>query len=523
MEYKTLYRQWRPQRFAEVVGQEYITKTLINAIKNNRVGHAYLFCGPRGTGKTSTAKIMGKSINCMNRQGAEPCNECESCQRIDKGLSMDVQEIDAASNRGIEEIRDLREKVKYAPSEGKYKVYIIDEVHMLTTEAFNALLKTLEEPPQHVVFVMATTEPHKIPATILSRCQRFDFRRIGNKQIIDRLEQIASSQNIKIDREATEMIAKAANGGLRDALSTLDQCMAYAEDKITVTEVVEVLGTVTQDVVITIADAMLERQATRLLEAINEVLDEGKDPQLLLQDLLEHFRNILLAQICQEPDNFLVVSQDIMEQIKQQAAKFKRAQVSYVIDVLSKTQNDMKWSNNPKLMLELGLLKTLNYEENLTLEMLVKRIEALESKLNNHNVSKPSVGYPVETDILVDDKTGGSKTVTLQQIKDNWQKIVKGVKKMNISTYAFLVEAEVCRLEDGILTLGYSPEYNFHRERLSQKEHRLLVEHMLKTAFGKEIRVQSVLIDGNAINSNEQVLKKAEEIFGKDKVVEENN
>ena len=519
MEYKALYRQWRPQSFEDVVGQEHITKTLVNAINTQRIAHAYLFCGPRGTGKTSTAKIIGKTVNCNNKLGAEPCNKCEACQRIDKGLSMDVQEIDAASNRGIEEIRDLREKVKYAPSEGKYKVYIVDEVHMLTTEAFNALLKTLEEPPEHVIFIMATTEPHKIPATILSRCQRFDFRRISNNRIVERLEQVATHLNIDLDEEAVKMLAKAANGGLRDALSTLDQCIAYTEGKVTIKEVTEVIGTVTSDVVIAIAGAILDQNANKLLNILNELMDDGKDPQLLLQDLLEHFRNLLLTQICQEPGDFIVLPQDTMFQIKEQAERYKRGQLDYIIEILSKTQSNIRWSNNPQLMVELGLLKVLNYEDNLTLEILAERISKLENGVRIQPTIKEDK-YKAE----VKENSGSNRppdnSVTLEQIKDNWNKVIKGVKKLNISTYAFLVEAQVCNLQGGILTLGYTSDYNFHRERISQKEHLTLVEQVIKTAFGAEIKVKCTPLEKETKIKEENILEKAKQIFGEDKIEE---
>ncbi len=520
MNYKALYRQWRPQSFVEVVGQEHITKTLMNAINSNCITHAYLFCGPRGTGKTSTARIIGKSVNCVNRQGAEPCNQCELCKRISNGSSMDVQEIDAASNRGIEEIRDLREKVKYAPAEGKYKVYIIDEVHMLTPEAFNALLKTLEEPPGHVIFILATTEPHKLPATILSRCQRFDFRRIGGKEIKERLRLVVDSLGLEIDEEALSLLAKAANGGLRDALSALDQCIAYAENKISVKEVTDVLGTLTQEVVLNITQMILDGDVTSLLRLLNNTLDEGKDPQLLLQDLLEHFRNILLIQICQDPGSLVALPDDVIAKIQKQSLEFNRAQLDYIIDTLTQTEGTMKWSGNPQIMLELGLLKALNYQADLNLEMLANRIAALEAgaaAIQNTSIASKPKNAPTQITA-----NRPKNKVNLQQIKDNWQQVIKGVKKANISTYAFLVEAQVVNLQKGILTLGYQPEYNFHREKLEQKQHRSLVEQILKTAFGQDIKVQCSLLAEGGKNFKDDVLEKAQEIFGHDKIEEEN-
>ncbi|WP_366923423.1 DNA polymerase III subunit gamma/tau [Metallumcola ferriviriculae] len=517
MDYKALYRQWRPQSFSDVVGQEHITKTLTNAIISNRIAHAYLFCGPRGTGKTSTAKIIGKSVNCTERNAAEPCNSCQSCVRINNGSSMDVQEIDAASNRGIEEIRDLREKVKYAPSEGTYKVYIIDEVHMLTTEAFNALLKTLEEPPAHVIFILATTEPHKIPATILSRCQRFDFRRIGSTAIEGRLLQVVDSLDIKIEEKALTLLAKAANGGLRDALSTLDQCTSYAVNKITVKEVTDVLGTVTQDVVVEITQLILDKNVTSLLQLLGKILDEGKDPQILLQDLLEHLRNILLVQVCKDPALLIALPDEIIDRIRKQSQGLHRVYLDFAIDILTNAENSMKWSGNPRLMLELAMLKVVNFRPDLNIEILSDRIAALENK------STLAPGVPSTHRKVTDAEPNQTSSVSSKGIKDQWQKIIKAVKKVNISTYAFLVEAEVLDLKQGVLTLGYSPEYSFHRERLGQKEHRSLVEEMLKTIFGQNIRVECQMKENVKNDAQEDVLKKAQQIFGHDKIEEENN
>ncbi|NLK51426.1 MAG: DNA polymerase III subunit gamma/tau [Syntrophomonadaceae bacterium] len=265
MSYVALYREWRPQNFQNVVGQTHVTRTLLNALQQGRISHAYLFCGPRGTGKTSVAKILAKAVNCSEAQEGEPCNQCVSCRAIVEGSSLDVLEIDAASNRGIDEIRELRERVQYAPSGGRFRVYIIDEVHMLTTEAFNALLKTLEEPPSHVIFVLATTEAHKVPATILSRCQRFDFRRITPAELIERLKLVAEHQQIEISEEAIMAIVRAAEGGLRDALSLLDQCIGFATNAITLEEVNQVLGTVSEEFLRQAIDGLAFNESARLM------------------------------------------------------------------------------------------------------------------------------------------------------------------------------------------------------------------------------------------------------------------
>ncbi len=293
MSYQTLYRSWRPQRFQDIVGQEHVVRTLRNAVKAGRVAHAYLFCGPRGTGKTTTAKTLAKSLNCLERKEAEPCGACELCLAIAKGNAMDVLEIDGASNRGVDEIRELREKVKYYPATGKYKVYIVDEVHMLTNEAFNALLKTLEEPPQHVVFVLATTEPHKLPLTIISRCQRFDFRRIRKEDLVRRLEEIVDETGLVIEPEAYRLIARVADGSLRDALSILDQAAVIGENRITTADLHSILGTVTEEVLQRLMRCLFDGDAAGALLLLAEVESSGKELRIFSREITDYLREKL--------------------------------------------------------------------------------------------------------------------------------------------------------------------------------------------------------------------------------------
>lgn len=296
MSYQALYRVWRPKNFEDVVGQTHITRTLQNAIEQDKFSHAYLFSGPRGTGKTSAAKIFAKAVNCERSPAKEPCNECSACLGIQDGSISDVIEIDAASNNGVEQIREIRDKVKYAPSAVTYKVYIIDEVHMLSMGAFNALLKTLEEPPQHVIFILATTEPHKIPLTIISRCQRFDFKRISQKAMVERMQGITASEQISIAEEALEIVALTAEGGMRDALSLLDQAVSYSEEEVTIEDVLAVTGAVSQGRLAEVVQALHDHEVKDALEAVDDLIQQGKDPGRFVFDLIYYLRDILLFQ-----------------------------------------------------------------------------------------------------------------------------------------------------------------------------------------------------------------------------------
>ncbi|OIK09128.1 DNA polymerase III subunit gamma/tau [Bacillus sp. MUM 116] len=361
MAYQALYRVWRPQTFIDVVGQEHVTKTLQNALLHEKTSHAYLFSGPRGTGKTSAAKILAKAVNCERAPVAEPCNECAACRGITDGTISDVLEFDAASNSRVEEMRDVLDKVKFAPTAVKYKVYIIDEVHMLSISAFNALLKTLEEPPKHVIFILATTEPHKIPLTIISRCQRFDFRRITAGAIVNRMKLIVDETGVDCEEQALQMIARAAEGGMRDALSLLDQAISFSQDRVTVEDALTVTGSVSQGFLYKLAHAFQEKDVASGLEALDELLFHGKDPARFIEDLILFYRDLLLYKTAPNlEENLERVTLD--SEFQQMAETIPTEQIYLMIDQLNKTQQEMRWTNHPRIFLEVAIVKMCQIE-----------------------------------------------------------------------------------------------------------------------------------------------------------------
>jgi DNA polymerase III subunit gamma/tau len=376
-------RKWRPQIFNDVVGQEHITATLKNAIKNNRIAHAYIFTGPRGVGKTTTARILAKALNCLNPVDSEPCNKCELCLSIQNGQSMDIIEIDGASNRGIDEIRTLRESVKYAPSRGKYKIYIIDEVHMLTKESFNAFLKTLEEPPSHTIFIFATTDIQKVPLTIISRCQRFDFRRIQLNTIKSLLKEIAKSDNIEIDDKTLTIIAKKADGALRDAESFFDQIVSYCGDKIDQETVSKMLNLIDDEIYFNISDAVLKKDFNEVFRVSSLLFDNGYDFGDFINGLIEHFRNILTVILTKKTE--LVETADVYKShYLEYIGKYTEGDLLRILNFLNKTQQEMRFTQNHRLKVEISLSHLIGFERSLTISELLGRIDthSLTSDLN---------------------------------------------------------------------------------------------------------------------------------------------
>lgn len=372
-------RKWRPKRFEDVVGQEHITSTLKNAIKENRIAHAYIFTGPRGVGKTTTARILAKTLNCENRKNSEPCNKCEMCELINNNQSIDIIEIDGASNRGIDEIRTLRDSVKYAPTRGKYKVYIIDEVHMLTKESFNAFLKTLEEPPDHIIFIFATTDIHKVPLTIISRCQRYDFRRIQLDKIKETLKMIADEEEIKIDDKTLTIIAKKADGALRDAESYFDQVVAFSKGKIDAELVTQMLNLIDEEIYFNISDAVIGKDYKVVFQTSEKIYENGWDFSDFLDGLIEHFRNILSVIITNSTSS-IETAEIYRTRYLEYADKFSESDILRLLNYLSKSQQELRYSQNQKLKIEIILSHLIALENSKTISELISEVGATESK-----------------------------------------------------------------------------------------------------------------------------------------------
>lgn len=420
--YQSLYRKYRPSSFEEVMGQKVIVQTLKNSIKDNRISHAYLFTGPRGTGKTSIAKILAKTINCSNSKDLLPCNECSSCMQINNKQSIDIIEIDAASNNGVDEIREINNKVNLVPSVGKYKVYIIDEVHMLTTGAFNALLKTLEEPPSHIIFILATTEPHKIPATILSRCQRFDFKKLNKIEIVERIKQITSLENISINEEAVNEIANLSDGGMRDALSMLDQAIAYAEDEITIEDIHEINGTITKFEIASLVEKIVNNEINEIFKSIDAFDLKGKDFVKLTEEMISFFRDLLLNMVV--PNYFENSNYDV-EIYDNICKNLDKNKLLIYIEEFNNTIPSMKNSNNPKIIFELLIIKITDIKQNNKVEeSIITEEKEVTVKQSIKSESKPQI------EVKEEPKLENLKTSVVNVEEE---KVIEKLKKIRVN------------------------------------------------------------------------------------------
>ncbi|KYQ86031.1 hypothetical protein AYX07_08190 [Thermoactinomyces sp. AS95] len=513
--YRALYRVWRPQRFEDLVGQEHVTKTLMNALSEKHLTHAYLFNGPRGTGKTSAAKILAKAVNCVHGPAKEPCNECEACRRITEGSLMDVVEIDAASNRGVDEIRDLRDKVKYAPTEVRYKVYIIDEVHMLTTEAFNALLKTLEEPPEHVIFILATTEPHKLPPTIISRCQRFTFRRISFEKIVNRLKTICRSMDISFDEEALISIAQTADGGLRDALSLLDQALAFSGDSLTIEAVQAVTGSASREMVLSIFVDLAGQKMPSALQKLEECIASGVEPEKLIQDFIHVCRDLLMYKTAPSLMEHEGRTQ-WMKSVEKVAGELTHQRLSRMLDVLVHSEQQMKWVTHPRVLLEMALVRLAdvfgsdpkNVEPDLVAR-LEERIEKLESWIRQ---AKNTAAVKEEASPASGNRPGPSSPVVKSsepafsrqwleklsgkqgaRIKKIWPELLQRVKEEKITVHAWLIDGEPVGATDDAVIVAFKSK--IHRETTEKESNKSLIEGILSQMTGQRMQLKTVMLD----------------------------
>ncbi|MFR4164407.1 MAG: DNA polymerase III subunit gamma/tau [Paraclostridium sordellii] len=501
--HKALYRAYRPQNFKDVVGQNHIIRTLKNQIQNNNVGHAYLFCGTRGTGKTSTAKIFARAVNCENSIDEEPCNECEVCKDILNDNIMDVIEIDAASNNSVDDIREIRENVKYTPTKCKYKVYIIDEVHMLSQGAFNALLKTLEEPPSYVIFILATTEPHKIPATILSRCQRFDFKRVTVKDMATRMKEICDDVNIEVDERALNLIARNSQGALRDALSILDQCMSFSEGNIEYKDVVDLLGTVNIEQLFEIAEYVIKEDTKKCLEILNEFVIWGKDIKNLVDDLIDHFRNLMVCKVSKDLDEIISLPDETVELLKSQSSLIETNEIIRILNILSTTQDAIKSSTNPRVLAEVSIMKLSQPMFDDSKEALLKRISTLEETIRSGNIKINNIetkeSIEVEKEIVQEQPKEEVyyeevKSEDVKLIEKSWENILMHIKKdKNMPVYAILREAREFNVNSNNLYIMFDDNFAFAKNKLSDSNTLEYVESIVRETINRSFSIKIIL------------------------------
>lgn len=489
--YQALYRKWRPTTFEDVAGQEHVSETLRNSIASGRIAHAYLFCGTRGTGKTSTAKIFSRAVNCENTNDGNPCNECNTCRGIMDGSILDVYEMDAASNSGIDNIREIREEVVYTPTNSHFKVYIIDEAHMLTTEAFNALLKTLEEPPEHIIFILATTEAHKIPATILSRCQRFDFKRIGVDDIERRLSKIVKAENIKITPDALELVAELADGSMRDGLSILDQCVAYVKDELRYDDIVEIIGIADKRILFPIVDLIAEYNAGGALTAVDDFLNKGKEEVSFLEELIFHFRALLLCKSMENPGDLLEKSAEMIEKYKEQSAKFSTDRIIYIVQALGEHLFQAKKLSTPRVAVEMATVQLCSNKNSKDTEELALRVEKLENELESIKTSGASVKKATGKESAANPSAEVEVKTAEPHIDEGklwtkWRDALNAVKQESKSLYMYLFNAKALFYGDEI-ELIIASDLAF--EKINTAEGRSYLGGLFSKVEGSEVRV----------------------------------
>lgn len=537
MSYKAIYRKFRPNTFDDVLGQEHITTILKNQIKNDSIAHAYLFSGTRGTGKTSTARIFARAINCLSE--CPPCNSCEICKGILEESVMDIVEIDAASNNSVEDVRELREKSKYPPSNCKYKVYIIDEVHMLSKGAFNALLKVLEEPPEHLVFILATTESEKLPATILSRCQRYDFKRVSVDNIVKNMRNIAEKIPIEVEDSALELIARNSDGAMRDALSILDQCLSFSEDKISYDYVISILGIVNNDLMFHIADDIISGQTGELLNRLESIVKDGIDIKQFVKDLILHFRNLMVVKTSENVENSIDGTEEFIEMLKTQSKTIELEKIITYLNILSETENKCKWVSQPRIIVEVDLIKMIKLPSNISIDALIDRIDALESQIKSGKIelsqaTKKSVqignmnkelkkeGKSIDRiETSVEKVFIENENINFETVKSEWSNILNVIKKKKIALHALITEGKPAGFKNSILTISFGEGFGFHRDALDKPSNKESIENIIASTLNTKVQLKLEMEAKPQIDIEQErldLVKDVIDVFGEDLV-----
>jgi DNA polymerase-3 subunit gamma/tau len=521
MPYLALYRKYRPQTFDELIGQPHVARALRNAVREGRIAHAYLFCGPRGTGKTTTARLLAKALNCDNGPTPEPDGTCDSCRRIAQGSALDVIEIDAASKTSVDDIRDLRERVQTAPAAARYKVYIVDEVHMLSTSAFNAFLKTLEEPPRYVIFVLCTTEPHKLPATVLSRCQRYDFRRLSAADLTALVRKVAEEEKIAVDEPAAAALVRAASGSARDALSLMEQAISYAGDKITAADIQAIVGGVDVELLADLADAIADRNMDQAFHLVARAVDEGKDLRQLAADLVGHFRDLLLLRVCRRGEALVLLPEGMAERMRAQAARMNERDLTWAAEVLSEAERELRRSEQQRLTLELAVLRLASpAQEVATMEKAhpakpaptrakqpagtAPATEAA-AKAAPPAPAKPArarAGAGRRAKAQREDASAAtaepapSSEISLEMLQGQWPGLLEKLRAQRHSTVAaFLAEGTPVELNGNRLVVGFNHE--FHWDKMKSPERQKIVADLIAAETGARLVIEYRLMEAD--------------------------
>lgn len=527
MGYTALYRQFRPKSFDSIAGQDHIVKTLKNQIKNNRISHAYLFCGPRGTGKTSAALVFAHAVNCMSNVDGDVCGECEYCRQT--GENIDIAEIDAASNNGVDEIRNLRETIRYMPSVGKYKVYIIDEVHMLSQGAFNALLKTLEEPPAYVIFILATTEAHKIPATIVSRCQRYDFKSITTAEIINVLSGILKKINVSADRDALAAIARWANGGLRDAIGLLDQSIDNCDGHITVDCVNSIIGTADVNFTLSFIESISKSDTPALLKMTDEIIESGKDPAVFAKDVTNHLRNIMMYSIMKSTEMLSDTDDTTLERYKELSADFTSARLLRSIELLSSLESQLRYTGQTRILFELTLIRICRPETADDIEALRDTVEELSKKLES-GAFVPSAN--TQSDVVsavprtkakqvqpkAEEKQPTARPVSSGSSSGAWSEYLNDLKKTDVKLYGLLKNTSFVQTNENTAEIVFSEKDSIFAQSLEKLGKIELIKKALAEKLGKEIALSVKCSSSKPQSAGDKIEKALEGLLSKDKI-----